>query len=131
MEGTRFVTLPYVVSIVIMTSQRNLGGIHEVRTGRWPVGEMVQAALVTVFFGWWGLPFGPLYSLLSCFYLCIGGRDATREILEKTVGREEARRILLTAKKPKLPVSIWVVRAIIITPLILAGILICSILNGG
>ena len=121
MDGTRFVTIPYVFSIVILSFQRSMGGVHVVRTGEWPGGKMIQATFITCLFGWWGFPFGILFSILSCFHLFFGGRDVTREILERAVSKEEARKILRAAKKPKLPASIWVVRAIILAPLLLLG----------
>lgn len=124
MDGTRFVTIPYVFSILILSFQRSMGGVHEVRTGEWPGGKMIQATLITCLFGWWGFPFGILFSILSCFYLFLGGRDVTRQVLEKAVSKEEARKILRAAAKPKLPASIWVVRAIILFPFALLALVI-------
>lgn len=94
-------TIPYVISVVVLTFQRNMGGgLHEIRTGEYPIGKMIPAALVTVLIGFWGFPFGILFSILTCFYLWKGGRDATREILEDAVGREEALKILKAAPNP-------------------------------
>jgi hypothetical protein len=129
MAGNRFVTIPYVFSMLVLTFRRNMGGVHTVRTGHWPIGQMVQAAIVTSWFGWWGFPFGIIYSILSCYYLFRGGRDATKEILEKTVGREEANRILRAAPKPQLPGSIWIVRAIVVLPFVLVFLIITAALS--
>lgn len=129
MDGTRFVTIPFVISIVILSFQRNMGGVHEVRTGAYPIGKMVPAALITILVGFWGLPFGVIYSILTCFYLWKGGRDATLEVLTHAVGKEEARRILSIAPKPQPPASIWIVRAIVAAPFLLVGLLIFSIIK--
>lgn len=126
LDGTRFVTIPYVFSIVIMTFQRNIGDVHEVRTGEWPIGKVLKATVITYLFGWWGFPFGIIFSLWAAFYLFRGGYDVTQKVLEKTVSREEARKILRAAKKPKPPASIWVVRAILAFPFILLGSIILS-----
>ena len=129
MDGTRFVTIPFIFSIFILSFKRHIGGVHEVRSGEFPIGGLAKAAAVTALFGWWGFPFGILWSLLTTFYLWRGGRDQTLEILKNTVGPQEAKRILSIAPKPKLPPTIWLVRAIAITPICLFAILIFSLIT--
>ena len=129
MDGTRFVTIPFVFSIVILSFKRHIGGVHEVRTGEFPIGGLAKAAVVTALFGWWGFPFGILWSLLTIFYLWRGGRDQTFEILKNAVGPQEAKRILSVAAKPKLPPTIWIVRAIAFAPLCLLAILIVALVS--
>jgi hypothetical protein len=119
-NGGRFVTFPYVVSIVIFTFQRNLSGVKLVRTGNWPMHEVISATIITSLAGWWGLPFGPIYSILSLYHLWHGGRDATKEILTNALGGAEAVRILPNSPKPEPPKLIWVARIIILLQLGLA-----------
>ncbi len=119
-NGGRFVTCPYVVSIVILTFQRNMGGVKLVRTGDWPMQEVISATIITSLAGWWGLPFGPIYSILSLYHLWHGGRDATKEILTNALGGSEAGRVLANSHKSEPPKIIWVVRTIILLQLGLA-----------
>lgn len=129
MDGNRYVTIPFVVSIVIMSFQRQMGGVHVVGNGSFPTGPLVGASLITVLFGWWGIPFGIIFSFVSCFHLFKGGRDVTFLVLENVVGPEEAKRILKIAPKPKLPASIWLIRAIVIAPFALIGFIILQAVN--
>ncbi|MDB6078073.1 MAG: hypothetical protein JWO82_1820 [Akkermansiaceae bacterium] len=117
-EGQRFYVVPYVYSLVFMTSRKNMGeGVYTVTEGNWPTGEMVRAALVTGLFGWWGIPWGFIWSVPTLIRLWGGGRDLTPAMLKEAVGKDEAKRILATAAKPKKPQVIWAVRAIVLAAL--------------
>jgi hypothetical protein len=118
MEGTRFITIPYAFSIIILSFRRSMGSVHQVDSVNWPISQVILAAVITTLFGWWGIPFGVIWSILSLFYLWSGGRDSTREILTSAIGPMEAKRVLSIARKPTLPPSIWLVRAIILIPII-------------
>jgi hypothetical protein len=129
MRGYRFMTIPYVVSVMILSFRRSMGGVHEVNTGEWPMGQVIGATFITCLFGWWGIPFGILWTILSLFYLWRGGRDCTREILTQALGAQEAKRILAAAPRPKPPASIWLVRLVILIPVGLFVALVVSIIN--
>ena len=118
MNGRRLVIYPYVFSIVVMTLRRNMAGVHVVETGKWPMGQLMGASLITSLFGWWGLPFGIIWSFINLFHLWNGGRDLTKSVLTEALGKQEAKRILAIAPKPKPPGLIWVVRFIILIPLL-------------
>jgi hypothetical protein len=66
--------------------------------------------------------------VICLFYLWRGGKDVTRAVLAASLGEAEAKRILSIAPKPKLPASIWVVRLIIVVPMILVTLFILCIL---
>jgi hypothetical protein len=127
MAGKRYVTYPYVVSILVMSFRRTMGGVRVVETGAWPVGPLFGAALVSGFFGWWGFPWGLVWTPLILHNLWRGGRDATREILTNIVGAPEAKRILKIAPKPKPPGAIWLVRLFLLIPLALVALLVFAI----
>jgi hypothetical protein len=38
--------------------------------------------LITLGLGWWGIPWGPIYSIGSLFSNLTGGKDMTKEVLE-------------------------------------------------
>lgn len=50
----------YVVSVLLLTFRRAWGGLYCAKCRR---QETLKAKLVTFLFGWWGIPFGPFYSL--------------------------------------------------------------------
>lgn len=127
MAGTRFVTYPFVFSLLVLSFNRNMGGVHAVGSGRWPVSPILGAAVVSIFFGWWGFPWGIIWTPVSLFHLWNGGRDATKDVLSAEIGAAEAQRVLKAAAKPKPPSSIWLVRALIILPLGLFLLLVTAI----
>lgn len=56
----RIVYFPYVISLIFITFKRGWGGIFcsECRKE-----EMAKARLISLFLGWWGFPWGFLYTL--------------------------------------------------------------------
>lgn len=128
MAGQRLVIVPYVFSVVILSFKRSMGGVHLVKTGGWPMGKIFGASCITALFGWIGMPMGIIWTVICLFYLWSGGKDVTRAVLAASVGEAEAKRILKTAPKPKLPASIWFVRMIIVIPMTLLTLLIFCIL---
>ncbi len=60
----RIVHFPYAVSLIFVTLKRGWGGIFcsECRKE-----EMAKAKFISLFFGWWGLPWGIVYTLKSLF----------------------------------------------------------------
>jgi len=60
----------YVLSIIIWSFRRSIEGVMCDPCRSKSAG---RAALLTVLFGWWGLPFGPIYSLQSLYSVAIGG----------------------------------------------------------
>ena len=79
-RGGRLVIYAYCVSVIFMTFKRPTS-IYFVRAGQSPVTRGLPFALVTFLFGWWGFPWGPIYSI-ECLYKTLrGGIDVTDEVL--------------------------------------------------
>src|SRR4051794_13881621 len=78
----RLVIFPYVYSVVLFTSKRAAAGIwcHSCRSAlRWQYG------LISLLFGWWGFPWGPLYTPGALIRSFAGGqqpREENAELLE-------------------------------------------------
>jgi len=60
----RFAGFPYVISIVFVTMRRGWSGLFCRRCRR---NQMMQAKFLSLFLGWWGIPFGPIYTLGAIF----------------------------------------------------------------
>ncbi len=118
MEGKRYVFYPYVVSLLVISLRRTMGGLRVVETGAWPLGPLFGAAAVTGLFGWWGFPWGLIWTPLTLYHLSRGGRDVSRDLIVQIVGRDEAARIMKSAPKPKPPAGIWLVRLLLLLPLL-------------
>jgi hypothetical protein len=44
--------------------------------------------LISLLFGWWGIPWGPIYTVTSLFKNFGGGRDVTKEIMDHIEGAD-------------------------------------------
>lgn len=119
MSGKRYVVFPYVFSMLVMTFRRNLGAPRLVGAGDWPVGPLFGAAVITLLTGWWGFPWGVIWTPLALVSIWRGGRDFTNEVLIDVVGAPEAKRILKLAPKAKPPAAIWLVRLLILVPVLI------------
>lgn len=78
-NGSRFVYYTYTISILIMTFKRS-SSVYLLRqednsfTQSWPY------TLMTLVLGWWGIPWGPIYSLGSLGTNLSGGKDVTGNV---------------------------------------------------
>jgi hypothetical protein len=79
-RGGRLVIYTYCVSILVMTFKRPTD-IRLVKAGHNPAAASWPYVCVSLLFGWWGIPWGPIYTV-ECIYrnLC-GGLDVTEAAL--------------------------------------------------
>lgn len=42
--------------------------------------------MLSLLFGWWGFPFGLIYTPISLFQSLSGGKDITREVMAQATG---------------------------------------------
>lgn len=74
-RGGRIVVYRYCVSIVFMTFRRSSGPIF-IRAGQSAFLRGLVYTLISLIFGWWGIPWGPVYTIDSIITNCKGGEDA-------------------------------------------------------
>ncbi|MDR1154529.1 MAG: hypothetical protein LBL04_07440 [Bacteroidales bacterium] len=79
-RGGKFVMFQYCVSIVVMTFRRS-SDIYFVRAGESTIKHSIGYTLLTLLLGWWGIPWGPIYTIGSLYTNLSGGKDVTREVL--------------------------------------------------
>lgn len=79
-RGGRLIVYSYCLSVVVLTLKRPTG-VHLVRAGLSPAVRSWPYVLLSLAFGWWGIPWGPIYTV-ECIYrnLC-GGVDVTDEVM--------------------------------------------------
>lgn len=82
-RGARFVMYQYCISIGIMTFKRP-SAIYFIRAGNGSIGKGVGFTAISLLLGWWGIPWGPIYTVQSVWVNFSGGRDVTREIVAST-----------------------------------------------
>jgi len=77
--GSRFVLFQYTISILVMTFRRP-SDIYLVRPGESTLSKSIGFTLLTLVAGWWGIPWGPIYTIGSVVTNVRGGKDVTAEV---------------------------------------------------
>jgi len=79
-QGAKFVFYQYCISIIIMTFKRP-SDIYFIRAGEGRIGKGLSFSIMTFFLGWWGIPWGPIYTMESFITNFGGGKDVTQEVI--------------------------------------------------
>ncbi len=79
-RGAKFVIYQYCISVVVLTFKR-ASNIHFVRADKSSVSKGLSFSLITLLLGWWGIPWGPIYTIGSLITNFGGGKDVTQEVL--------------------------------------------------
>jgi hypothetical protein len=77
-NGGKFVVYYYAISIVFMTFRRG-SDIFFIRSNESPIKHGWPYLLLSMVLGWWGFPWGPIYTIQS-IYIAFAGKDVTAEI---------------------------------------------------
>ena len=77
-RGARLVCYQYCISIVVMTFRRS-SDIYFIPAGESAVSKGMQWSLLTFLLGWWGIPWGPIFSIQSLITNFKGGKDVTAQ----------------------------------------------------
>jgi len=78
-RGGKFVLFTYAISIVVATFRRS-SSIYYVEPGDSAVKYGLKHTLTTLVLGWWGIPWGPIYTIGALWTNLSGGKDVTQEI---------------------------------------------------
>ena len=87
--GGRFVIYQYCVSVLVMSFKRH-SNIHFVPAGASAAGLGTQFVLVSLLAGWWGIPWGPIWTLATVVDNAGGGIDVTNSVLGSLAPRTAA-----------------------------------------
>jgi hypothetical protein len=98
-RGGRFIHFQYAFSILIMTFRRS-SSIHLIRPGEGTSFKSLKYSLFTLLYGWWGFPWGPIYSIQSLFQNLSGGLDVTPEIRKAVESLDDAQAAAMPAANP-------------------------------
>jgi hypothetical protein len=75
-RGAKIVWYHYCVSILVMNFRRS-SGAYFIPPGESAVTKGLPWTLLTVVLGWWGIPWGPIFSVQSLVLNFKGGKDLT------------------------------------------------------
>jgi hypothetical protein len=79
-RGAKFVYFQYCISIIILTFKRS-SNIYFFRTGENALGKSLPFTLLSLVAGWWGFPWGPIYTIQSVYNNFRGGKDVTQSVV--------------------------------------------------
>ena len=83
-QGAKFVVYQYCVSLLVITFKRS-SNIYFIRHEENAVVKGLSFTLLSLVLGWWGIPWGPIYTIQSLWVNLNGGKDVTKEILASMV----------------------------------------------
>jgi hypothetical protein len=79
-HGARFVIYQFTISIIVMTFRRS-SDVYFIRASENGLTKGLPYTLLSFFLGWWGIPWGPIYTIGSLYHNLRGGKDVTQAIL--------------------------------------------------
>ena len=79
-KGAKFVVFQYCISIVILTFKRN-SNIYFIRADENPFTKSIGYSLLSLLGGWWGIPWGPIYTITALGTYIRGGKDVTQQVV--------------------------------------------------
>jgi hypothetical protein len=79
-RGGRFIVYQYCFSIVVMTFKRN-GAVKFVKAGQSAAAGSLPYTLLSLVVGWWGIPWGFIYTPQVIYRNLQGGTDVTRNVM--------------------------------------------------
>ncbi len=86
-QGGKFVVFEYCISIVLMTFKRK-SSIYFIPAGESTAKHSIGFTLLTLVMGWWGIPWGPIYTFGALFTNFAGGKDVTSEVMGTIESRQ-------------------------------------------
>lgn len=90
-KGGRFVIYLYAFSIIVMTFKRS-SDVRFVKAGESAVLPGLPWTLLTFVVGWWGIPWGPIYTVQSLYTNLTGGQDVTEHVVRPNAAQDVASR---------------------------------------
>ena len=87
-RGGKFVLYQYCISIIVVTFKRP-SDIYFIRSDESAITKGLAFTLLSLVAGWWGIPWGPIYTIQSVYNNFKGGKDLTKEVvasLQQTTG---------------------------------------------
>ncbi len=79
-KGAKFVVFQYCVSIIVMSFKRS-SGIYFIPSGASAAGKAAPWCALSLLVGWWGIPWGPIWTIGTVAKNLGGGTDVTAHVL--------------------------------------------------
>lgn len=79
-QGGKFVMYQYCISLLVITFKRS-SNIYFISHDQNATVKGLPFTLLSLLLGWWGIPWGPIYTIQSVWVNLNGGKDITQEVL--------------------------------------------------
>jgi hypothetical protein len=79
--GGKFVRFPFCISLGVV-SFRYASAVYLVKRDESVFRKGVPFAILSFLFGWWGIPWGPVYTLGCLLSTLKGGKDVTNDMIK-------------------------------------------------
>jgi len=79
-QGAKFVMFQYCISLIVVTFKRS-SNIYFISREENAIVKSLPFTLLSLLLGWWGIPWGPIYTIQSIWVNFSGGRDVTKEVV--------------------------------------------------
>ena len=80
MCGGRFVRFPFCISLVVV-SFRYASAVYLIKRDETAFLKALPFGLVSTLLGWWGIPWGPVYTIGCLLAVLKGGKDVTVDMM--------------------------------------------------
>lgn len=84
-HGGKFIYFDYTISLIVLTFKKT-SGVYLIRRNENVFTKGLVFTLISLLFGWWGLPFGPKYTINSIRTNLKGGKEVTDEVMDTVAG---------------------------------------------
>ncbi len=79
-QGGKFVIYKYCISIIV-ASFNNPSDIYFIKPNHSRITPAIGFLITNLLLGWWGIPWGPIYTLGNVGTILGGGKDVTNEVM--------------------------------------------------
>jgi len=98
-RGGRFVVFQYVISVILLTFKRS-SDIYFIRAGENAINKSITYTLLTLVAGWWGIPWGPIFTVQALVNNFGGGKNVTKQVVA-TLNKPAAAPVGCPAPEPQ------------------------------
>lgn len=78
--GGRFVVYQYCISVLVVSFKR-ASNIYFITPGESAFTKGLPFSLISLILGWWGIPWGPIWSIATIYTNCSGGKNVTDAVV--------------------------------------------------
>ncbi len=97
-NGGRFRMFDYTISIIVMSFRRS-SDVYFIKHDETHWKRSAPYTALSFFLGWWGIPWGLIYTPMSLYTNLSGGRDVTQEIIRFNADRHVSPEELATLER--------------------------------